>query len=511
MRLTTRLLTSTTFAFLATQAVALTGEEVWANQTAYLSGLGITVSQTQTRAGNVLTVSDIAYDLTFPFAVGRLSLRSGPQTYTENADGSVDVGYAPVNTLALYASILPGPGDALFMAANLTVATQGQTMKATGTADDITYDSRADLMEITLSDVVLSGESDLESVSLDAYLSIEDSVTTVRITTGAATTLTGTSVSGRTVSDVGISIGEEMQSKTVSLQSSTNVAYSLTLPAAPMDLMDMSQALRDGLAMTLEVGTGAGRSQEVSMAFGTIISNQSTTVDSSSTRFRLDAQGIGVAGSAEQAVISLDATDDLPLKIDASLESLTFEFAFPLNSGTAPVEAVYAFGVTDLVLTDDLWAMIDRTGAFPRQPLSFALDLRSNVTLKTDLLDIAGLQMMIESGQMPFDVQSVRIGNLSVNAAGASAVASGEFTLDMTDLDSFDGFPRPTGSAMATVTGANALLDSLLRADWISADDLTAARLAMSMFATATGDDQLQSTLEINAEGHVIANGQRIQ
>jgi len=36
-------------------------------------------------------------------------------------------------------------------------------------------------------------------------------------------------------------------------------------------------------------------------------------------------------------------------------------------------------------------------------------------------------------------------------------------------------------------------------------------RMMMGMFATPTGDDELTSKIEVNDEGHLIANGQRLQ
>ena len=40
---------------------------------------------------------------------------------------------------------------------------------------------------------------------------------------------------------------------------------------------------------------------------------------------------------------------------------------------------------------------------------------------------------------------------------------------------------------------------------------LRLGRMMMGMFARSVGDDELSSKIEINDQGHVIANGQRIQ
>jgi hypothetical protein len=35
--------------------------------------------------------------------------------------------------------------------------------------------------------------------------------------------------------------------------------------------------------------------------------------------------------------------------------------------------------------------------------------------------------------------------------------------------------------------------------------------MMMGMFATPVGDDMLETVLEVNDQGHVLANGQRLQ
>ena len=35
--------------------------------------------------------------------------------------------------------------------------------------------------------------------------------------------------------------------------------------------------------------------------------------------------------------------------------------------------------------------------------------------------------------------------------------------------------------------------------------------MMLGMFATPVGEDELTSTIEINEQGHILANGQRIQ
>ena len=511
MRVLNRLFIGTALGLIATQSFALTGEVVWANQTAYLAPMGITVSQTQTRDGNVLTVSDISYDVVFPFGVGSMSVKSSPQTYTENADGTVNVGYSAANALAISATFRPDDQTEINLSANLDVVLTGNTTVASGTADDVTYVTSSDLLEVTLSDLTISGAPDVQDLAVDFYLSAADTTATVQITTGANTTIHSTSRTGVTIADYGVSYTDEFSSKTVSRQSGLEATYALTLPAGPMDLMNISQALRDGLTLQAEVKTGESQSQAVTSSFGAMVSNQSTTVASATTVGRFDAAGFGFSGGAMGFDVSVPLMQGLPFPVDLSGGSVDYNFAFPINASDQPADMRYAISISDIVVNEDVWALLDPTAALPRDPMSIKIDVTAAVKLLVDLLDIPSMTQTIEASAMPFDFQSVTINDLSASGLGASAAASGEFTLDMTDLFTFDGFPRPTGQATATMTGVNGLLDKLTGMGLLTADDAMAGRLMIGMFARVVGEDQLQSTLEINAQGHVIANGQRIQ
>ena len=66
--------------------------------------------------------------------------------------------------------------------------------------------------------------------------------------------------------------------------------------------------------------------------------------------------------------------------------------------------------------------------------------------------------------------------------------------------------------ANLTLSGANALLDKLIAMGFVSEDDAMGARMMMGMLAVP-GDapDTLNSKIEINEQGHILANGQRIK
>jgi hypothetical protein len=63
-----------------------------------------------------------------------------------------------------------------------------------------------------------------------------------------------------------------------------------------------------------------------------------------------------------------------------------------------------------------------------------------------------------------------------------------------------------------SVIGANALIDRLIAARWLPEDQATGLRMMMALLTRPGQEpDTLTSRIEINEQGHVIANGQRIQ
>jgi len=72
--------------------------------------------------------------------------------------------------------------------------------------------------------------------------------------------------------------------------------------------------------------------------------------------------------------------------------------------------------------------------------------------------------------------------------------------------------PRPEGSLTLVLEGAEALIDQLIATGVIRQEDAMGAMMMMSMFAQpGETEDSLTTTLEIDADGGVIANGQRLR
>lgn len=188
------------------------------------------------------------------------------------------------------------------------------------------------------------------------------------------------------------------------------------------------------------------------------------------------------------------------------MSEVAYRLKMPLLKGEGQQDIAMEVTLGGLTVSDMLWGMIDPSGVLPRDPATLSFDLAGKVTLFADLVDEATAEM-----ETPGELNSVDLKSMLLEIAGARLSGDGAFTFDNTDMSSFDGIPRPEGALNLKLKGANALIDNLVTMGLLPEDQAMAGRMMMGMFSVPVGEDDLESVIEINSEGHVLANGQRIQ
>ena len=99
-----------------------------------------------------------------------------------------------------------------------------------------------------------------------------------------------------------------------------------------------------------------------------------------------------------------------------------------------------------------------------------------------------------------------------MSAAGAELTGTGDATFDNTDLTNFNGFPKPTGEIDLKLVGGNGLMDGLVKMGLLPQEQAMGARMMMGLFTRrGDGEDTLTTKVEINEQGHILANGQRLK
>ena len=205
------------------------------------------------------------------------------------------------------------------------------------------------------------------------------------------------------------------------------------------------------------------------------------------------------------------AGSDFPLPISLTIAETVFEMLMPIMARDEPQDFELVIGLSDFTMSDLIWGLVDPAGQLPRDAAKLLVSLSGQAKVLENFMD-PEFAMAMESDAPPAELEALTINELELTAAGASLTGSGDFTFDNSDTITFDGMPRPTGILNVQLAGGNGLLDKLVDMGLIPEDEAGGFRMMMGLFARP-GDapDTLTSTLEINEEGHILANGQRIQ
>ncbi len=203
-------------------------------------------------------------------------------------------------------------------------------------------------------------------------------------------------------------------------------------------------------------------------------------------------------------------TSELPLPIEISLAEYGFGFRMPIGTTDEPADFGLKFDLVDLVIGDVIWDLFDPSMVLPRDPATLEIALTGTARALVDFLDPAQQEVM-DSTEVPFELSSLSLDKLKVMAAGALFTGSGAFTFDSTDTQTFAPLPRPEGDATFEITGLNKLLDNLVAMGLVPEQDIMGPRMMMGMFARATGDDQMAIDVEIEPNGEVKVNGNRVR
>ncbi len=498
LKLTTSLVAIS--AALATPALAdVTAADVWSNQQALYAAFGGTLSGEMTPEGAVSP----EVNFILPEGAGSLQIKMDPITLDENNDGSVTITWPSPMTI-LVAGGISGEGT---FTAELTAKNDSYTSTATGDAGDIEYDTEATNWQVEVVNVTVD-DAQGEAVSITGGMTLDTFTNVSRVTEGNLITYTAQSETGTSNAEFTFNVDNVTSTSTQTSQPIT-AAVAATLPVGGSDLMNLSQAMRDGLNIAIE-STGAGSaSSTVTTLNGDILNSQETTTGAQTASIVLGEDGLSLTADADGFSMAFNDPLLFPAPLEFAIDAITAAYNLPLNASDAAQDFRIATSLQGITMGETIWNMFDPASQLPRDPAEVTFDITGMGTSGLDLLDFAAMGQIF--GPPPVQIDEVTIENLNIAAVGAQATAEGSMTLDWTDLETFAGFPRPEGAVTINLNGANALMDTLVEMGFIPAEDLMMPRMMMGMFATQVGNDQLETVIEVNEEGHLLANGQRLQ
>lgn len=490
--------------FVSTPLWAATPADVWQSwqDTAASSGQTMTTeSIEETAEGLVVTGLKMVQDDGQTTA----EVEMPSVSFVDEGDGTVRVTLPDEVPLRVTFPADPATGKSRTITA--TLSQPDLDMTASGEAGDIAYTLAAPEVTLTLDQI--DGASAAES-NMVAQAVLSDVAADYAVKSG-------TNVSGiydLRAASLNVSFsGSDPEAP--DQPSAFDVALSLADPAMSGEGLAVNPALMDNLSQAV----AAGLVSRGSMSAGatTVVANdtkagKTTHVElmsaASALNFDLGPQGLVYGGSGKD-VTMLASGGDLPFpELAIAYREAAFNLQMPLVKADQPQNFALLTRLVDFTISEEVWAMFDPTGQLPRDPATLVIDTKGTTTLTADIADPAAMGAL--QGP-PALLDSLEVTALQAKAAGAELTGQGSFTFDNTDMETFAGYPAPTGTLNLTLTGGNGLMDKLTAMGLLSEEDVMGFRMMLAMFTTAVPDkDELTSTLEFRDKGF-YANGQRLQ
>lgn len=475
----------------------VTAADVWADwqeSLAVYGKEGVSIGA-ETMDGDTLTVSGIT--LTIEDDLTKVTATMGDLVFVEQGDGTV-----AIEMPASYpVTIDSGNGNTVAMSVQQT----GLSMIVSGDPADLKYEMTADKYGMVIDQILEDGtpvKADIRFTANDMkgeYSSKTDALRAVdyNLTAGSIDMLVDVTPP-ETAGDYFTLSGK--------LEGLSTTAK-MTMPRAE-DITDPNDMFSKGFSMTGGYALTGGNyifdlKSEGEQTSGTV------SIGAGTLNVMMDATAMSYDSLTNDVALSVSG-GSVPFPIEVSIAQYGLGIDMPLGKTEEATDFGARVNLTDLAVNDNIWMLADPSGALPHDPATLLLDLSGKAKLFFDLLDPAQAEAVAEA-EIPGELNELTLNNMRLSIAGAEVTGEGGFTFDNTDLTTFNGAPRPKGDVTFNINGANALMDKLVAMGLLPQEQATMGRMMMGMFAKTVGDDELTSKIEINDEGHVIANGQRIQ
>jgi hypothetical protein len=479
----------------------VTAQDVWSDWNDYMAGYGYEVTGTESMSGDTLTVSGLTVSMDMPQNEGSVTIDMKTLVFVGNSDGTVDVTMPGVMPMR----IVGADGDSEFdVLVNYTQ--NGNSLVVSGSPKDLSYNYTASHIGLTLASLMVDGETMPDSVA-KASVTLTNVISSTQMKVGdlrdysqrmSADSLTYDLAFDDPESDD----GGTFQGGIVGL--SFEGGGSIPPDMNTADLPDMLAA---GFAFDGTFDYKSGNSNMNASGDGEQFGLTSTS-QGGRINVAMDADRIAYDVGQNGTSISV-TTNQLPFPVDVQMSETRVLVNLPVAKSDEEQDFSFIFKLRDLTVSEMIWGMLDPGAILPRDPATIVVDLSGKAKVLVDYLDPNIAENMPD---VPGELNALTINQVLVSAAGAKLSGTGDFTFDNSDLATFDGMPAPTGAANLELSGANGLMDKLIQMGLMAESDAMGARMMMGMLAVpGDGEDTLKSKIEINGEGQIVANGQRIK
>jgi len=482
----------------------ITADEVWRSWQARLSDLGYEVSGTPERSGDRLVIPDIRLSQTLADDGGRAELRIGRIAFADRDDGTVAVIYP--ETMPMEVVVTPEEGEVV--TAMLTLSHDALSIIASGTAERIGYAYEGDSLRLALGEVTVDGEAMdglRGALRFDDVSGTSESAVEAGVRRSAQTLASGAMSYALTAEPPEEEGALRLEGRADSLALDTRMT-------APVDtgLEDLAAALNAGFAVDAQLVFGAGESL-------TVVTDEDGVSRATS---RSAGSGLELALSDEGLVTAFDSVGtagrleggDLPFPVAYEAENAAARLVLPVARDDAAQAFELSLDLSEVSVSEEIWAQIDPEGTLPRDPASLALALSGRGELRVDIFDESAVEALEAGDRSGFAPERLVVETLLLELAGATLTGTGAVDIEPGQSDGLE-MPAAEGAIDLQLDGGNTLLDRLVAIGLLSQDEAATARMMAAMFTRpAEGEaDRLTSRIEIERDGSVTVNGQRMR
>ena len=476
----------------------LTADDVWAHWQQSAQGFGASLtSASETRSGATLAVSGLSVAFSDDDFEGSMTL--GDVSFVEQGDGTVRV--VVPETLPLTLSVT-FEGEAAEI--GMTVTSTDLDTVVSGDPDNMVSNYTAASLGVSVDEfpdmppntdfqltLAMTGLSGSNATSMGPLIRTQGSYEADTTTY----TVSGSDPEGGGL-DFGLLVNGLKLVSSGQIPEGVSLMDTTALYGSPDYMQSVSVTTQGGSGTFAVDGPDGAGSGEFSAAAGR-------------TNVAFMDGGFTYDGGATDIALRLEA-EDLPLPLSFTMDEYRYAFGMPLiQTDTAEPFAV-GLGFKGVEIDAFLWNIFDPGQVLPRTLATANFDITGLGRWFVDILDMDEAMMMAED--VPGEVSQVNLSDLELDVAGARLTGAGSFTLDNADMFTIPGFPRPEGKLDLELVGGNGLLDNLVLMGIVPQDQAMGARMMMGLVAVpGSAPDTLTSTIEVNAEGHVLANGQRLR
>ena len=474
--------------------------QVWESWKSFAETFGQTVSVgSQETSGNALILRDVTMAMDFPD--GSVSGTLALLEFRERGDGTVAVTMAPDFPLSV--TIDPEIGEAADLA--IIFRQSGSSIIASGGDGDISFDYLAAEISFGIDKLIVDGQE----IDANFQFAMNDIDGNYALSGDEDRTYASQFAAAGANFDVSLTDPDdggqfEISGLIEDLRSNSRA----TVPE-DFDPADPVAMFGGGFDVEGAFSTGAS-GYFINLANGSESFALNTSAASNSLQFSILDGTMNYGGSATEITFSIQARQ-LPFpEVTLGIAEVAFNLLIPLTKSDEPNDFGFLMKLAGLEISDMIWDMFDPAAIMPRDPATIIIDVSGQMNWLIDIMDPEPATAF--AGETPAELHNITINDITFSAAGAEITGGGEFNFDNSDLETFGGIPAPSGFFEMRLVGLNGLLDRLIQMGIMPQDQAMGMRMMMGLFARpADGEDTMTSTIEVNSDGTVFANGQQVQ